>query len=147
MRVVSLHVPGEPAGTLERWRRRLRLGEPVHRVVLGPDGVAAWYWDQWQALERAGVDAGWFTAVARDHARELGLWLRGERTHQAVATSLVGRLERRLPVEQFVEPGAAATACVDDGVRSRPGPILTVRATSRARPPRRSRAPQTAGHG
>ncbi len=90
-----LHVPDEPSTALRSWRRRLALGEPLADVLAGPDGVAQWYWDRWQALGRLGVARDAFDAQVGDHGRELGLWLRGERTHASVASSLAGRLSRR----------------------------------------------------
>jgi hypothetical protein len=91
-----LHVPDEPAPHLSAWRRRLDDGEALTEVLHGHDGVGAWYWARWQAVERLGCDREGFDGVVAGFERELGLWLRGERTHRAVASSLAGRVTRRL---------------------------------------------------
>ncbi len=97
MTSVRLHVPDEPVARAAEWRDALRRGVPVDDVVLGWDGVAEWFWSRWRSLERHGVDHGAFVEIGRGHARELALWLRGERPYRAAAASFAGRLERRVP--------------------------------------------------
>jgi hypothetical protein len=91
---VRLHIPDEPVEQLARWRTRLAHGETLDDVLAGPDGVEAWYWDRWRAIERSGIGRGRFSLIAGRHRREFGLWLRGERRHEAVASTLAGRVAR-----------------------------------------------------
>ena len=107
MTSVRLHVPDEPVSGAVEWRDALRRGLPIDDVVLGPDGVAEWFWSRWRSLERHGIDHGAFVEIGRGHARELALWLRGERPYRAAAASFAGRLERRVPLVAHQEPTPA----------------------------------------
>ena len=96
---LRLHVPDEPVTELESWRRRLAAGATIDEVILGVDSVASWFWQRWRSLAHVGVDEAAFRAIVEGYAREIGLWLRGERPHKAVASGLAGRVTRRVPPE------------------------------------------------
>lgn len=102
MTAVRLHIPDEPIDRLATWRGRVDAGTPLDDVVLGEGGVVDWYWSRWQALASFGLDRAAFTRVAEGYLRELALWLRGERTHVATASGLLGRVTRRLPADDLL---------------------------------------------
>ena len=94
---LRLHIPDEPVAQLVAWRRALAEGASLREVLHGETGVLAWYWSRWRSLGRLGIGVDEFSRVGEGYARELGLWLRGERTHVATASGLLGRVARRVP--------------------------------------------------
>ena len=91
---LRLHLPSEP--DVQRWRTRVLEHATLDEVIEKEDGVAAWLWDRWRALERHGMDEAAFVAVAAGYRREIWLWLMGERTWAHCCAGLAGRAERRL---------------------------------------------------
>lgn len=98
-----LHLPDEPAHKV-RWRDAAIGGTDLAEVVGGPGGIAEWLWQRWSVLRSAGMDAEALGAVVLGYRRELWLWLAGERTWVQCCAGLVGRLDRRLRVDN---PAAA----------------------------------------
>lgn len=126
MTIVRLHIPDEPVEHLAVWRQRLANGETLDDVLFGEGGIEAWYWDRWRAVERLGIQREHFSLLAGRHRREFGLWLRGERRHEAVASSFAGRVERVGP-PMFV---ADATSSGPSRVRQDEQDRATVGATA-----------------
>lgn len=92
-----LHVPDEPTDRRESWRAAVLDGAPLGEVVAGPGGVSSWLWARWSVLASAGVDEARFDELAAAYAREIWLWLVGDRTWAQCCAGLIGRVGRRLP--------------------------------------------------
>lgn len=95
-----LHLPEEPVAHRERWRRLVDDGADWGKVLDADGGPAAWLWERWQALGRAGMDGDQFSAAVVGYRRELWYWLLGERPWVQVCSGLIGRLGRRLPSDR-----------------------------------------------
>jgi len=91
---VRLHVPDEP--DRERWRAWVLEQATPEEVIEKDQGIAAWLWERWRVLERAGMDRDRFQDIVGSYQRELWLWLMGERTWAQCCSGLVGRIHRRL---------------------------------------------------
>ena len=102
---ICLHLPDEPAGR-GQWRAAGLDGKDLSDVVGGPDGIAAWLWARWSALDSAGMAEAAFCAVVVAYRRELWLWLTGDRMWEQCCAGLIGRIGRRLP-----SPASAACIC------------------------------------
>ena len=92
---LHLHLPDEPSVKRAEWYGRVLAGEDLETVVSSDDGVAAWLFSRWQALESSGVSREAFVAQALAYRRELWLWLHGDRTWEQCCSGLIGRIERR----------------------------------------------------
>ena len=94
--------PAPPAEPVEL-RRRLRAAaaaDPAaaRRDLAGGRPVADELWRSWRPeLEILGADRAALTAAASALARELWLWVMGERRWPEVAALLYGRVARHLP--------------------------------------------------
>lgn len=97
----SLHLPDEPVGRRSQWWREVAAGRPFDDLLESDDGPAAWLWDRWAVLRRAGLGRKDFTTVVVGYRRELWLWLLGERRWAQTCSGLIGRVDRRL-CERFV---------------------------------------------
>jgi len=91
---LRLHVPNEPDRSV--WRSRVMESATLEEVIEKEDGVAAWLWERWRVLERAGLDRAQFGAIVAGYRREIWLWLMGERTWSQCCSGLIGRIDRRL---------------------------------------------------
>lgn len=92
-----LHLPDEPTGRRDSWRRAVLDGVPLREVAGGADGVATWLWARWSVLAAAGVEADRFAELVVGYRRELWLWLIGDRTWVQCCAGLIGRVARRVP--------------------------------------------------
>jgi hypothetical protein len=92
-----LHLPSEP--DVVPWRARVTDDATLDEVIEKEDGLAAWFWERWRVLERAGMDRARFVSIVVGYRRELWLWIMGERTWTQCCSGLIGRVERRLPSE------------------------------------------------
>ena len=90
----QLHLPDEPSGHKAAWWEQIADGRPFSEVL---SEVGEWFWARWRIVERAGIDRDAFAAVVRGYARELWLWLAGERTWEQCCSGLLGRIGRRYP--------------------------------------------------
>jgi hypothetical protein len=112
-RRVSLHVPDEPVWLKRRWHD-LGVGSraaPPHlaeaggvggigtlaSVVVGAGGLVDWLWARWRHLAAIGLGRDGLASIALGYAREIWLWLLGDRTWAQCCSGLIGRIERRLP--------------------------------------------------
>jgi hypothetical protein len=92
----TLHAPDEPIAQATGWRERVIAGESLSSVIGGADGITDWAWHRWRAIESDGVSRDDLDAVLQRSARELWLWLVGERTWSQAIGTVLGRLSRRL---------------------------------------------------
>jgi hypothetical protein len=94
--------PAPPAEPVEL-RRRIRAAaeaDPAaaRRDLAGGQAVAEELWRSWRSeLEAVGADRTAVAAAAGSLARELWLWVMGERRWPEVAALLYGRVARHLP--------------------------------------------------
>ena len=96
-----LSLPEEPI-ELRRGTRALVEQDPDQGAAVVDAGafLADPLWERWgPALEPAGMDRDRFGAIVAGYRRELWLWVMGERTWAQSAGGLLGRVQRRLPVE------------------------------------------------
>jgi hypothetical protein len=103
----SLALPEEPVA-LRRRTRALIEQDPVEGAAVVDAGafIAEPLWASWgPALRAAGMGRGRFDEVVAAYRRELWLWVMGERTWAQAGGGLLGRVQRRLPV-QGAEPRA-----------------------------------------
>jgi len=92
-----LHVPDEPIGRRDAWRRVVLDGTDLVDVICSPEGIAQWLWTRWSVLGRVGTSAEDLSAVTLGYRREVWLWLVGDRTWEQCCAGLIGRLRRRQP--------------------------------------------------
>jgi hypothetical protein len=96
---ISLHVPDEPTIQAEAWLTAVLNGQDLTAVLQADDGLTAWLWSRWGALDKSGVSQDAFADIVADYRRELWLWLAGERTWAHACSGLVGRVGRRVQVD------------------------------------------------
>jgi hypothetical protein len=97
----GLTLPEEPVA-LRRRTRALVEQDPDQGAAVVDAGafLADPLWERWgPALEPAGMDRDRFGGIVAGYRRELWLWVMGERTWAQSAGGLLGRVQRRLPVE------------------------------------------------
>jgi hypothetical protein len=99
---VELAVPPEPVRLRAR-TRALAEQDPRQGLARVAEGrwIAGPLWRLWgPELRRAGLRRSAFDRIVAGYARELWLWVMGERTWAHTASGLAGRVRRRLPADQ-----------------------------------------------
>jgi hypothetical protein len=92
-----LHLPEEPVGRKEVWRRAVLDGTDLAAVVGADGGVGEWLWSRWRSLGAVGIDEATLRGIALGYRREVWLWLVGDRTWAQCCSGLIGRIGRRIP--------------------------------------------------
>ena len=101
-----LTLPEEPARLRADTRALLdESPEEGARVVSDARFVADPLWDRWgDDLESAGMGYERYLEITRGYADELRLWIVGERPWDHCAAGLAGRISRRLPDPEVLQP-------------------------------------------
>ncbi|MEI8405720.1 MAG: hypothetical protein WCG96_10645 [Actinomycetes bacterium] len=103
MSTLHLHLPDEPTGLAEQWLDDVVDGQSLESVLLGESGLAAWLWRRWSTVADHGLTREDLESIVVASSRELWLWLAGERVWSQACSGLLGRVERRVVVVEYIE--------------------------------------------